>query len=137
MAAFNKFQDFIDQVYRGKHDFGAHAFKVMLTNAAPLATNSVKADLTEIASGAGYPAGGIASTLSVSEVGGTLTVTASDVVFTAAGGDIGPARYAVIYNDTQTSPAKPLVGFWDYGASITITDGNTLTVDLGTLLTAS
>jgi hypothetical protein len=37
----------------------------------------------------------------------------------------------VIYNDTPTSPADPVIGFLDYGSSITITNGNTFTIDVG------
>jgi hypothetical protein len=53
----------------------------------------------------------------------------ADVVFTASGGSVGPFRYAVLYDDTQTSPAKPLIAWWDYGSSITLADTETFTVD--------
>ena len=53
----------------------------------------------------------------------------SDVVFTAAGGSIGPFRYAVVYNDTPTSPADPLIAWFDYGSSITLLTGETFTAD--------
>ena len=52
-----------------------------------------------------------------------------DVTFTASGGSIAAFRYAVIYNDTPASPADPLIGWWDYGAEVTITDGNSFLVD--------
>jgi hypothetical protein len=128
MAVFNKFNQFAKDLVDGKHQFSAHTFKVMLTNTAPVSTNQVKADLTEIAAGFGYTAGGTATTLGVSVSGGLAKVTGADVVFTASGGDIGPFRYAVLYNDTQTSPVDPLVGYWDYGAEITLATTESLTV---------
>lgn len=135
MSSYNKFGDFTEQLCRAKHDFGSHVFKVALTNTAPSATNTQLSDITQISSGNGYTTGGSASTIGISETSGTTTVTAGDVVFTASGGSIGPLRYAVIYNDTATSPADALIGWWDYGTNLTITDGNTLTVDLATLFT--
>ena len=140
MASYNKFNDFSEQLVRGVHDWDAHTFKVMLTNTAPSASNTVKADLTEISAGNGYTAGGTATTISVSESSGTTTVTGTQVVFTASGGSIGPFRYAVLYNDTATSPADALIAWWDYGSAATLADGETFTVkfnntDPGTIFT--
>jgi len=129
MASYNKFQVFTKDLIEGKHNFASNTFKVMLTNTAPVNTNGVKADLTEISAGNGYTAGGTTTTITSSTSSGVAKVTGTDVVFTASGGAIGPLRYAVIYNDTQTSPAKPLVAWWDYGSSITLNDTETLTVD--------
>ena len=102
----------------------------MLTLTAPVAGNSVKADLTEIAASNGYTAGGTATTITTSTASGTAKATGTDVTFTASGGSIANFRYAVLYNDTPTSPADPLIGFWDYGATLTITSGNSFLVDL-------
>lgn len=129
MASYNKFNQFTKDLIDGVHDFDAHTFKVMLTNTAPVNTNTVKANLTEISAGNGYTAGGTATTLSTSTSSGTAKVTGTDVVFTAAGGSIGPLRYAVLYNDSPTSPADPLIGWWDYASSITLADTETLTID--------
>lgn len=130
MATFNKFNAFTKDLAEKVHNLGADTLKVMLTNTAPVATNSVKANLTEITAGNGYAAGGTtASTTSSSQTSGTYKLVLADVVFTAAGGSIGPFRYAVLYNDTPTSPADPLIGWYDYGSSITLADGETLTVD--------
>lgn len=128
MAAFNKFNQFVKDLIDGAHDFDAHTFKVMLTNTAPVATNTVLANLTEISAGNGYTAGGTATTISTSVASGTAKVTGTDVVFTATGA-VGPFRYAVLYNDSQTSPADPLIGWWDYGSSISLANGETFTVD--------
>lgn len=137
MAVATKFQDFSEQLIRGVHDWDAHTFKVMLTNTAPVATNTVKADLTEISAGNGYTAGGSATTITVSETGGTTTVSGTEVVFTATGA-VGPFRYATLYNDTAAS--KNLVQFWDYGSAVTLAAGETFTVRFnnttpGTILT--
>jgi hypothetical protein len=129
MAAYNKFNQFVKDLIDGVHDFDAHTFKVMLTNTAPVATNTIKANITEISAGNGYTAGGTATTVSTSVATGTAKVTCTDVVFTAAGGAIGPFRYAVLYNDTPTSPADPLIAWWDYGSSVTLNDTETFTVD--------
>ena len=101
----------------------------MLTNSAPIASNTVKADLTDISAGNGYTAGGTAVTITTSaQTAGLYKLIGNDVVFTASGGSIGPFRYAALYNDTATN--DELIGWWDYGASITLLTGESLTVDL-------
>lgn len=129
MATFNKFQDFTEQLTNGVQNFLSDTYKVCLSNSAPLATNTALANITQIAAGNGYTSGGTATTITIAEVSGTTTVSGTQVVFTAAGGSIGPLRYVVLYNDTTATPVnKPLVGWWDYGSSITLADGETLTV---------
>ena len=128
MASYNKFNDFSEQLVEGVHDFGANTFKVALSNSAPTASNTVLADITQISGTNGYTTGGTATTIAVSETGGTTTVTGTQVVFTASGGSVGPFRYVVLYNDSATSPLDALVAWWDYGSSITLADGETFTV---------
>ncbi len=128
MASFNKVNCFVENVSEKVHDLGADTLKVMLTNSAPVATNTVKANLTEISAGNGYAAGGTQATQSSSaQTSGTYKLVLADVVFTAAGGSIGPFRYAVLYNDTAAN--DPLIGWWDYGSSLTLASGETFTVD--------
>ena len=127
MATYNKFNDFTEQQLIGTHDWDANTFKIMLVNSpAPLATNTVKANLTEISAGNGYTAGGTATTITVSETSGTSTVQGTQVVFTASGGSIGPFQYAVLYNDTAAS--KNLVAWWDNASAVTLNSGDTFTV---------
>lgn len=129
MAAFNKFNSTVEALAEKKHDLGADILKVMLTNTAPVATNTVKADLTEISAGNGYTAGGATVTItSSSQTTGLYKLVGSDFVITASGGSIGPFRYAALYNDTATN--DELIGWWDYGSSITLAAGESLTVDL-------
>lgn len=132
MAAYNKFQNTVEDILKKVHDFHADTLKVYLSNTTPdSAADAVKADLAEISAGNGYTAGGTDIQNTVSETSGTATVAAVDVVFTASGGSIATARYACTYNDTPSSPADPLVCWHDYGSALTLADGETLTVDWG------
>lgn len=75
----------------------------------------------------GYTAGGNTITISASsQSAGTYKAVASDSVFTASGGNLGPFRYAILYNSSASD--KP-IGWWDYGSSITLADGETFTWD--------
>jgi hypothetical protein len=137
MATYVKYQQFVEDFGNKVHDLvGTNdTLKVALTNTAPnVATHAVLADITEISAGNGYSAGGADTQNDGSESGGTLTVTGVDVTFTASGGSIGPFRYAVLYNDTPSSPADPLIAYWDYGSSITLATGESLLVDFGASL---
>lgn len=127
MAAYQKFNSFTAAMLRGVHNFDAHTFKAMLSNVAPVSTNAVKSDLTEIAAGNGYAAGGVTVSTSVQSSGGTSRVIATDATITAAGGSIPTSRFVIVYNDTAAN--KPLVGFIDRGSSTTIEAGQTMTID--------
>ena len=128
MAAFNKFNSFVEAVAEKTHNLGSDTLKVALTNTAPVATNTVFANITEIAAGNGYSAGGTASAqVSSAQSSGVYKLVLTDVVFTASGGSIGPFRYIVLYNDTAAS--DELIGYYDYGTNVTVTTGNTFTVD--------
>jgi hypothetical protein len=129
MASYNKFQQFAEDMPEKVHNLGSDTLKIMLTLVAPVATNSVKADLTEIAAGNGYTAGGTAVTVTTSaDAAGTYTLAANQVVFTASG-TMADFRYAVLYNDTSTSDS--LIAWWDHGSTVTLTSGQTFTVQFG------
>jgi hypothetical protein len=128
MATFSKFQSFVEKLAEKVHNLGSDVIKVMLTNTAPSASASnVKADITEITAGNGYTAGGTAATITSSaQTAGVYKLILEDVVFSATG-SVGPFRYVVLYNDTATN--KDLIGFYDYGSSISLSNGETFTVD--------
>lgn len=134
MASFNKFNQFVADLASGVHQLQtgtSHVLKVALTNTAPTASNAVLADITQVANGNGYTTGGISvGTITGAQSSGTFKLTGgTDPVWTASGAGF-TARYAVLYNDTPTSPADPLIGWWDYGSSVTLAAGETFTVDL-------
>lgn len=131
MATYQKFQAFSEYLAEGKLDLGADTLKVMLTLTAPVATNGVKLDLTEIAAGDGYTAGGETTAQTVSaQTTGTYKLTLTDVVWTAAAGTFAAFRYVTLYDDTPAAtPTDPLIGFWDYGSSLSLGAGETFTWD--------
>ncbi len=133
MASFNKFEIFTEDLAKKVHNLHSDTLNLYLTNATPnLATHVVKTDLAEISTGNGY-SGPVDTQNSVSRSGGTTSVLGTDIVVTASGA-VGPFRYAVLYNDTPTSPADPLIGEWDYGSSISLAASETFTVDFGSSL---
>lgn len=135
MAAFNKFETLSEHLSEKVHNFDAagDTLKVYLSNATPSASaDAIKTDLAEISAGNGYTAGGEDAQNSTSRSGAVTSIVGVDITWTASGGTIGPFRYAVLYNDTPASPLDPLIGWWDYGSSITLNDGETFTVDFGT-----
>jgi hypothetical protein len=133
MATYVKYQTFVEHLAEKVHNLGSDTLKVALSNTAPnVATHTVFADITEISAGNGYTAGGNSCTISSSaQTTGTYKLVLADpATWTASGGTIGPFRYAILYNDTPTSPADPLIAYWDYGSSITLQIGETFTTDM-------
>jgi hypothetical protein len=130
MAAFGKYNSFIDEVSKGGHNLQTAVFKCALTNTAPTAATDTVWNTTVApapAAANGYTAGGnTLTTSSAATAAGTFKLVLADTVFTAAGGAIGPFRYAVIYNSSATNKS---VGYYDYGSSITLADTETFTVD--------
>jgi hypothetical protein len=124
MSAFNKFQCFVEDVAEGKHNLGTDQLVVALTNSAPVATNTVIGNITEV-SYANLSTRNI-TTATSAQTTGTYKLVLTDLVLTASGA-VGPFRYVVIYNDT--SATDPLIGWYDYGSSISLANGETLTID--------
>lgn len=125
MAAYNKFQPFVEAVAEKKHNLGSDQLKVALTNSAPAAANAVLTDITEITY-TNLSSRNI-TTSSSAQTSGTYKLVLTDLVLTASGGTVGPFRYCVIYNDTATN--DDLLCYFDYASSITLQDGETLTID--------
>jgi uncharacterized protein (DUF2252 family) len=131
MATFNKFQAFVEALAEKKHNLGSDTFKVQLMNTAPdAAADAIETDLpADLSTANGYTAGGVTAGTSTSsaQTSGTYKLTIADVVITATGGSIGPFRYVVLMNDTATD--DDLIGYIDYGSSITLNSGETFTID--------
>lgn len=138
MAAFNKFNSFVTEVAAGTHAacLGADTdtLKVALTNTAPVATNTILGNITQIASGNGYTTGGEDATNAFTDATGTITVAGTDITWTAGPSAMAQFRYCVLYNDTPTSPVDPLIGWWDNGSAVDLANGESFTLNFGASL---
>ena len=123
-----KFNQFVEDKANGVHNLGTGALTVALTSVAPVAGNSVLADLTQIA----YTncSSRVLTTTSSAQTAGLYKLILADLTLTASGGAIAGFRYVVIYNDTPTSPADPLIVWLDYGSALTVADGESLLIDM-------
>lgn len=128
MATYVKYQKGVEALLEGINS-GSDTWKIALSNTAPnVSTNATLSDAAEISAGNGYTAGGnTAAVSSATQTGGTYKlVLTSPSTWTATGGSIGPLRYAILYDSTTNN----LVGYWDYGSSITLNAGDSFTVNL-------
>ena len=132
MAAFNKFNSFVEALAEKVHNLGADALTIALCNAAnaPVASNTVLANLTQIA----YTnvvttptASRVIGVTTSAQTSGTYKLVLPDMTITATGGAIAAFRYVVIYNDTATN--DELIGWYDYLSDLTLLTGETLLID--------
>jgi hypothetical protein len=128
MATFNFHNALKEHLPEGVHVWGTHALVLALCAAAnaPVATNSILGDLTQVS----YTnlSSRAVTTSSSSQTSGNYSLVLADTVLTASG-TVAQFRYVELYNDTPTSPADPLIGWLDYGSNLDMTTGQTLTVD--------
>lgn len=136
MAAYVKYFQFVEDLMQKVHDLmgssgsTADVCKVMLSNTAGdvVQTVAVRASVTEIANGNGYTTGGISISNAGTRSSGTFTMQGTQAVWTSASAGMAAFRYVILYNDTPTSPADPLIASWDYGSALTLAVGETFTV---------
>lgn len=134
MATFNKVNDFVKNAVHNM-DLESDQIVVALSNTAPasetsnptLDGNGILANVTQIA----YTnlSSRNVTTTSSTQTSGTYKLVLADITLTSSGGATGPFRYVYLYNDTVTTPGDPLIGYYDYGSSLTLNDGDSLTVD--------
>ena len=138
MAAYTKYENFIENLLNKVLDaFGAtETWKAVIHTDAPVvATDNVLGDLTQISGNNGYTTDGSDISFNSTRTGGTVTATATDVVWTASGGNLGSSttgRYVSIYDSTPAT--KYLKASYDYGGVFTVASGETFTLDFGASL---
>lgn len=134
MATFNKINDFVVNAVHNM-DLESDQIVVALSNTAPSAEgtnpttdgNGILGNVTEV-SYTNCSTRNVTTTSST-QTSGTYKLVLADITLTASGGDVGPFRYVYIYNDTVATPVDPLIGYYDYGLSLTLNDGDSFTLD--------
>ena len=141
MATFNKVNDFVlnlAEVISLSND----TLKLAFSNTAPGSEssnpasdgNGIVGNITEIAytnwlddlaTDRQLASGSTTHT----QTSGTFTLDyTADIVITASGGAIADWRYIYLFSDTPTSPADPIINYWDQGSSVSMSDTATATL---------
>lgn len=135
MAVFNKLNGFVEHLSEGVHNLGTDQLKLALSSVAPTSettpptqttSNCILANVTEITY-TGLSSTDVVTTSSA-QSSGTYRLVLADLTLSATA-TVGPFRYIYLYNDSPTSPADPLIGYFDYGANLTLNNGESLTID--------
>ena len=135
MAVFNKLNGFVEHLSEGVHNLGSDQLVLALSNVAPSSETTppssttagcILANVTEI-SYTGLSTRDLTTTGSA-QASGTYRLVVDDLTLSSTG-TVGPFRYIYLYNTTPTSPADPLIGYFDYGANLTLNTGESLTID--------
>ena len=132
MAAFAKYDDTVEQIFRGVHQLHAagHTVKAAIHSDAPnAASDDELADLTQQAGSDGYTTGGEDIENDVTVSGGTAQLVSADIVEWTASGTWASMQYVSLHNDSSTT--DKLLGSWNYGTTFVLTNGETFTVDFG------
>lgn len=129
VSSFNKFQSFVADIANGVHNLSTATIKAALTNTAPVATNTILSNITQISAGGGYSTGGFtlsATGRTSTQTGGLYKLILADYTFTASG-NVAAWRYIVLYNASLTD--GNLIGWYDYGATLNMTSGESFLFD--------
>lgn len=135
MASYTKLNGFVEHLAEKVHNLGSDTLTVALSNTAPGSESTpptgstaacILANVTQIT----YTnlSSRVLTTSSSAQTSGTYALVLADLVLTASG-SVGPFRYVYLYNDTATS--DQLLGYYDYGSSVTLASSETFTVDFG------
>lgn len=134
MAAYVKPYAFVEHLAEGVHNFSSDTtctLTVALTtnaNAPSVSLDALLGDITQIS----YTnlSSRVVTIVSSSQTTGTYSLVVNDLTLSATGA-VATFRWVVIYNDDPTSPADPLICWFDYGTDLTLQNGESLTIDFG------
>lgn len=133
-VTFNKYQQFVEDLCKGVHNFTSDATSTITVALSDTAADAdaTKATLSQITQ-VSYTnlSSRVVTGVTAEHTTGTVHLTATDLVLTATGA-VAQFRYVILYNDDPTSPADPLIGWYDYGSEVNLQNGETFTIDFAT-----
>lgn len=124
MSTYMKFDQFVEDKAKKIHDLGTDQMSLFLTNVAPVKTNSLIADITEIDYTNLSPMD--LTTLSALQTDGTFRLMLENLTLTASGGPVAPFRWVGVYNSTAAN--GPLIAWADSGGIVNLVDGQTFDI---------
>lgn len=126
MVAFVKHEPFVEDLAEKVHNLGSDTITVYLSATAPTASWGTLSQVTQVS----YTnlSTRVVTISASSQTSGTYSAVATDLVLTASGA-VATFRYVGLYNDTAAS--DQLIGYYDYGSSVTLASGETFTLDFG------
>lgn len=128
MATYTKFESFVEKLAEKVHNLGSDQLKIALCAVAPVVGDDILTDLTEISYTNLVGATPLnLTTMSSTQTGGTYKLVLADLTLEVAGSALPAFRYIVIYNDTASN--KDLIGFYDYGSSLTLNPADQFILD--------
>lgn len=131
-----KLNGWVEQLAKGYHgNLSSATLQVALSNTAPGSEGTpptggestcILANVTQVS----YTnlSGRTLTTSSCVQTSGTLNLVLADLVLTASGA-VAAFRYLYIVNTSSTTRTNALIGYYDYGSSLTLNNGETLTLD--------
>jgi hypothetical protein len=130
----------LDQVFRNATEKTNYFIALVTSATAPTADTNTLSQLTEIAVGNGYTAGGFSlarnstdfDVINEDDTNDRGDIQVKDVVWTASGGSIpasgNGARYAVLVDDNATVGSREVYAYFDLSSDRTVSSGQTLTL---------
>lgn len=135
MPIFRKLPGFVEHLALGVHDFGSNQLAVALSNTAPDAETTPPASSTAacvLANVTQIDYSNVSSldvtTISAGQVDGVFRLFCEDLTLTFSG-DMPAFRWVYLYNASSASPDNALLGYSDYGASLSFFDEENLRID--------
>lgn len=130
----------LEQKYRAATRPTNYYMRLCTSASTPTADTNTASDLTQIAAGNGYTAGGYSlnpnstdfDVLTEDDANDRALIQLKDIVWTASGGSLpasgGGARWAVLTDDNATDGSRVVEAFFDLSSDRSVSSGQTLTL---------